>query len=67
MERNFQQDWQEIVREAIKRRKGQKLTQKQLALLAGVSGPTVNSFEQLKTNIKLESCLKLLRCLGLSN
>ena len=67
MERNFQQDWQEIVTEAIKRRKGQKLTQKQLALLAGVSGPTVNSFEQLKTNIKLESCLKLLRCLGLSN
>lgn len=66
MERNFQQDWKELVKEAIKRRKEQNLTQKQLAILAGVSGPTVNSFEQLKTNIKLESCLKLLRCLGLS-
>lgn len=67
MERNIRLDWPELVNEAIKRRKQQKLTQKQLAILAGVSGPTVNSFEQKKTSVTLESCLKILRCLGLSS
>lgn len=66
MERNIRLDWPEIVREAVTRRKAQGLTQKQLAVLAGVSGPTVNSFEQGKTSITLESALKILSCLGLS-
>lgn len=65
MERNIRLNWEEIVEEAIRRRKQQKLTQKALAVLAGVSGPTVNSFEQGKTSITLESALKILRCLGL--
>ncbi len=66
MERNFRLDWPSFVEEAIKRRKAQKLTQKQLAVLADVSGPTVNRFEQKKTNITLASALKILHCLGLS-
>ncbi|MCB1579876.1 MAG: helix-turn-helix transcriptional regulator [Rhodospirillales bacterium] len=44
----------------------QKLTQEQLAVLAGVSKPTLNSFEQGKTTIKLESALKILKVLGLA-
>ena len=57
----------EITNEAIKRRKELRPTQKQLAVLAGVSGPTVNGFEQGKRNFTLESCLEVLRCLGLSS
>ncbi len=65
MERNIRLNWSELVEEAVRRRKKQKITQKQLAILAGVSGPTVNRFEQGKTNVTLESCLKILRLLGL--
>ncbi|PWU06237.1 MAG: transcriptional regulator [Verrucomicrobia bacterium] len=67
MERNICLNWEELVQEAIIRRKQQKLTQKQLAILSGVSGPTVNQFEQGKTNIVLESALKILKCLGLTS
>lgn len=66
MERNIRLDWQSLVEEAVKRRKEQKLTQKKLAVLAGVSGPTVNAFEQQKTSITLESALKIFRCLGMA-
>lgn len=65
MERNIQLNWQGFVQEAVKRRKEQKLTQEQLAILAGVSKPTLNSFEQGKTTIKLDSALKILKVLGL--
>ena len=66
MERNIRLDWKTFVEEAIVRRKNQRLTQKQLAVIAGVSGPTVNRFEQGKTNITLASALKILKCLGLT-
>ena len=66
MERNIRLNWPELVKEAINRRNQQKLTQKQLAVLAGVSGPTVNSFEQGKTSVTLRSCLKILGILGLA-
>ena len=66
MERNIQLNWQSFVQEAVKRRKEQKLTQEQLALLAEVSKPSLNRFEQGKTNIKLDSALKILKMLGLS-
>lgn len=65
MERYLCLNWPGLVEEAIKRRKQQRLTQKQLAVLAGVSGPTLNSFEQQKTSITLASALKILDCLGL--
>lgn len=66
MERNIQLNWQSFVQEAVKRRKEQNLTQEQLAVLANVSKPTLNRFEQGKTNIKLDSALKILKMLGLS-
>jgi len=66
MERNIHLDWQSFVNEAVKRRKEQKMTQEQFAILTGVSKPTVNSFEQGKTNIKLENALKILNALGLA-
>ena len=66
MERNLRLDWQGLVEEAVKRRKEQKLTQKTLAVLASVSGPTVNAFEQQRTSITLESALKIFRCLGMA-
>ena len=66
MERNLYFNWNIFVEEAIDRRKSQRLTQKQLAVLAGVSGPTVNAFEQGKTSITLASALKILKCLGLA-
>ena len=67
MERNVRLDWQALITEAKKRRKQQQLTQKQLAVLANVSGPTVNRFEQGKTTITLASALKILYSLGLTN
>lgn len=66
MERNVRLDWKSLVQEAVRRRKEQKLTQKQLAVLASLSGPTVNAFEQQKTSISVESALKILRCLGMA-
>ncbi len=65
MERNFQLDWQEIVIEATKRRKQQKLNQKQLATIAGVSHPTVVKFESCDPSLKLESAFAIMKVLGL--
>ena len=65
MERNIRLNWPELVEEAIKRRKNQRLTQKQLAVIAGISKPTLNAFEQGKTNITLENAMKILHLLGL--
>ncbi len=65
MERNIRLNWQDLISEAVKRRKEQKLTQEQLSVLAGVSKPTLNSFEQGKTSIKLDSAIKILKVLGL--
>ena len=66
MERNIQLNWAVLVEEAIKRRKEQGLTQKQLAVLARVSGPTVNRFEQQSANITLNSAFAILKTLGLT-
>lgn len=65
MERNIYLNWQNFVEEAVKRRKEQRITQEQFALLVGLSKPTVNAFEQGKTTIKLDSALKILNALGL--
>ncbi len=58
-------NWQALVRQAVNRRKTLKLTQKQLAVLADVSLPTLNSFEQGKTSLTLENSFKILRMVGL--
>ncbi len=65
MERNIRLNWPDLVKEAVKRRKSQRLTQEKLAILAGVSKPTLNSFEQGRTTLTLASALKILHILGL--
>lgn len=65
MERNIRLNWPELVKEAVRRRKEQRITQEQLAVLSGISKPTLNSFEQGKINIKVESAIKILKALGL--
>ncbi|MEI8320893.1 MAG: helix-turn-helix transcriptional regulator [Alphaproteobacteria bacterium] len=66
MERNICLNWQALVAEAIKRRKEQRFTQKQLAMFVGLSTPTINNFEQGKTTLTLESAIKILKALGLA-
>lgn len=65
MERNIFLNWKSLVQEAIARRKEQKLSQEALAILAGISKPTLNNFEQGKTTIALDSALKILQILGM--
>jgi transcriptional regulator with XRE-family HTH domain len=65
MEWHIRLNWPELVDEAIKRRKSQHLTQEQLAILVGVSKPTLNRFERGKTTITVENAIKILRALGL--
>jgi transcriptional regulator with XRE-family HTH domain len=65
MERNIRLDWQSLVEEAIARRKELHMTQQELALIAGVSKPTLNQFEQGKTTLTLASSIKILKALGL--
>lgn len=58
-------DWRAVVDEAIRRRKAEGLTQRSLAALAGVSAPTVNSFEQGDINLRFERVVAILDALGL--
>ena len=44
----------------------QEMTQEQLAILVGVSKPTLNRFEQGKTTLSVENALKILAMLGLA-
>lgn len=65
MEQPIRLNWQALIDEAVSRRKSQKLTQTQLAVIAGISKPTVIDFEKGRTTIKLESVFKILKVLGL--
>ena len=66
MERNIRLDWQSLVAEAVKKRKEMRMSQEEFSVLAGVSKPTLNNFEQGRTNITLENALKILKMLGLT-
>ncbi len=65
MERNFCLNWPDLVKEAVKRRKQQGLTQNQMCAIAGVSKPTLVAFEKGKTTLKLDTCLAILDVLGM--
>jgi len=65
MERNIQLNWQLLVEEAVKRRKEQKISQRRLAAIAGISQPTISRFEQQRDDIQLSSAMKILDVLGL--
>ena len=65
MERDIQLDWQEIIEEARRRRKGRKLPMRRLAAQANVSLPTVLRFEKNERDIQLSSALAILNVLGM--
>jgi len=67
MERKLFIDWQKTVRTAIEIRKSLKLSQEECAVLAGVSKPTLNDFEQGRTTITVASLLKILKTLGMTD
>ena len=65
MERDLRLNWDALVEEAIRVRKQQRLNQKQLAALAGVSSPTVVRFERRDKNITLKNAFAIMETLGL--
>jgi transcriptional regulator with XRE-family HTH domain len=65
MEGNFRINWPAIVEEARQRRKRQKLTQRRLGELAGVSTPTISRFESGEKDIQLSSVTSILAVLGM--
>jgi transcriptional regulator with XRE-family HTH domain len=67
MERDFRINWPALVEEAVRRRHGLNLTQKQIAALARVSPPTVSRFEQNAKDIQLSTVLAILDVLGMSD
>jgi len=62
---DVQIDWRAVVDEAVRRRKADGLSQRDLAALAGVSAPTVNQFEQGEINLRFERVVAILDALGL--
>ena len=67
MERQFQINWPAIIEEAKQRRKAQRLTQAKLALMAGVSTPTISRFESGEKDIQLSSIINILTVLGMND
>lgn len=61
---DYQLDWLEIVVQARRRRKQMKLTQRRLAVVAGVSLPTVVKFEAAE-DVRLSSALAILSVLNM--
>lgn len=58
-------DWRTLVAEAIRRRKTEKLTQREHAALASVSIPTIVSFDRGETTLTLVKAFDILRVVGL--
>lgn len=78
MERNNQQssasnqalnifgfNWPELVHEAKRRRKEQKLSQERFAAFVGISKPTLVRFEKGETDIQLSTAVRILNALGI--
>ena len=58
-------NWPAIVQEAKRRRRAERLSQRALAAIAGVTHPTVVKFEKGDDTIKLKSALTILDALGM--
>jgi transcriptional regulator with XRE-family HTH domain len=58
-------DWEALVTEALKRRKAEKLTQREHAALAGVSVPTIVAFDRGERSLSLSKAFDILRVVGL--
>jgi transcriptional regulator with XRE-family HTH domain len=58
-------NWPALVAEAVRRRKKEKMTQKEHAALASVSIPTIIGFERGETTLSLAKAFAILRVVGL--
>ena len=58
-------NWTALVNEAIRRRKAEKLTQKEHAALASVSIPTIVAFDRAERTLSLAKAFDILRVVGL--
>lgn len=58
-------DWRGLVEEALRRRKAEKMTQKEHAALAGVSIPTIVAFDRGERTLTLAKTFDILRVVGL--
>jgi transcriptional regulator with XRE-family HTH domain len=58
-------NWQDLVQEALRRRKEERLTQREHAALANVSIPTMSAFERAETTLTLAKAFDILRVVGL--
>lgn len=69
MEWNLQTciNWREITRVARERRKKERISQKRLAALCGLSTPTISRFESGDEGITVASALAILKVLALAN
>ncbi len=59
-------NWKRLVDEAVAVRKQERLSQRDLAALAGVTQPTVVKFEKASTSLRVDSALAILRALSLA-
>lgn len=58
-------NWRTLVAEALRRRKAEKLTQRQHAALASVSIPTIVAFDRGERTLSLAKAFDILRVVGL--
>jgi transcriptional regulator with XRE-family HTH domain len=58
-------NWKSLVAEAVRRRKAEKLTQREHASLAGVSIPTIGAFDRGEETLTLAKAFDILRVVGL--
>src|ERR1700694_1974457 len=58
-------NWRTLVAEALRRRKAEKLTQREHAALASVSIPTIVSFDRAEQTLTLAKAFDILRVVGL--
>jgi transcriptional regulator with XRE-family HTH domain len=58
-------NWQALVDEALRRRKAEKLTQREHAALAGVSIPTIVGFDRGERTLSLAKAFDILQVVGL--
>ena len=58
-------NWRSLVAEAVRRRKGERMTQKEHAALASVSIPTIVAFDRGERTLSLAKAFDILRVVGL--
>lgn len=58
-------DWQGLVEECRRRRKAERMTQREHAALAGVSVPTIAAFDRCERTLTLAKAFDILRVVGL--